>query len=59
MAWNSAVPAFCGSFPDGNSIDDLPAPVSKDMRVLRAAKATLGSQMPQQLFLQHSARLNE
>src|SRR5271156_598125 len=59
MTWNGAVPAFCGSFPNGNGIDDLPAPVSKDMRVLRAADATLGSQVPQQLFLQHSTGLDE
>jgi hypothetical protein len=29
------------------------------MSVLRAADAALGSKVPQQLFFQHSARLNE
>ena len=59
MTWNGAVPDFCGSFPDGNGVDDLAARISKDTRVLRAAYAALGSQVPYQLFLQHSSRLNE
>src|ERR1700690_350065 len=59
MTWNGAVLNFCGSFPDGDGVNDLTARVSKDMRVLRAAYAALGSQVPKQLFLQHSSRLNE
>jgi len=59
MAWNGAVRDFCGSFPDGDGICDLTAPVSEDMRALRATDAALGSQVPQQLFLQNSAGLNE
>ena len=54
-----AVLDFCGSFPDGDGIYDLTARVFKDTRVLRAADAALGSQVPQQLFLQHSAGLDE
>src|SRR5260370_18091442 len=54
-----AVLDFCGPFPDGDGIYDLTARVSKDTSVLRAANAALGSQVPQQLLLQHSSRLNE
>src|SRR4029077_18428384 len=59
MTWNGAVLNFCGSFPDRDGVDDLIARVSKDMRVLRAAYAALGSQVPKELFLQHSSHLNE
>jgi hypothetical protein len=59
MTGNDAVLNFCGSFPDGDGVDDLATRVSKDTRVLRAAYAALGSQVPQQLFFQHSSRLNE
>src|SRR5271167_63385 len=37
----------------------LTARVFKDTSVLRAAYAALGSQVPQQLFFQHSAGLDE
>ncbi len=59
MTGNGAVLDFCGPFPDGNGLYDLTARVFKDTRVLRAADAALGSQVPQQLFLQHSTGLDE
>ena len=59
MTGDGAVLDFCGAFPDGDGIYDLTARVVKDPRVLRAADAALGSQVPHQLFLQHSAGLNE
>ena len=59
MTRNGAVLHFSGPFPDGDGLGDLTARVFKDARVLRAAYAALGSQMPKQLFLQHAARLNE
>src|SRR6266478_4863546 len=59
MTRYGAVLNFSGSFPDGDGICDLAARIFKDTSVLRAADATLGSQVPKQLFLQHSARLNE
>jgi hypothetical protein len=59
MTRYGAVLNFSGPFPDGDGICDLTARVSKDTRVLRAAYATLGSQVPKQLFFQHSSCLNE
>src|SRR6266478_5736524 len=59
MTRYGAVLNFSGPLPDGDGICALTARVSKDTRVLRAAYATLGSQVPQQLLLQHSSRLNE
>src|SRR6266481_58144 len=59
MTRYGAVLNFSGPFPDGDGICDLAARVFKDTSVLRAAYATLGPQVPKQLFLQHSARLNE
>src|ERR1700681_613213 len=59
MTGNGAVLDFCGPFPDGDGIDNLTAGLSADTRVLRAAYATLGSQLPHQLFLQHSTCLYE
>src|SRR6266404_4351889 len=59
MTRYGAVLDFCGALSDGDGICDLTARVFKDASVLRAAYAALGPQMPQQLFLQHSARLNE
>src|SRR6266478_1752145 len=59
MTGNGAILNFSGSFPDGDGIYDLTARVFEDTRVLRAAYAALGSQVPQQLFLQHSAGLDE
>jgi hypothetical protein len=55
MAGDGAVLDFCGPFPDGDGVYDLTARVFKDTRVLRAAYAALGSHVPDQLFLQHSA----
>jgi len=55
MTGNGAVLDFCGSFPDGDGVDDLTAGLAADTRVLRAAYAALGSQVPNQLFLQHSS----
>src|SRR6266851_5769896 len=57
MTRYGAVLNFSGPLPDGDGICDLTARVSKDTRVLRAAYATLGSQVPQQLLLQHSGNL--
>ena len=59
MTRNGAVLNFSGPFPDGDSLGDLTARVSKDTGVLRPAYAALGSQVPDQLFLQHSAGLDE
>src|SRR5882724_7658852 len=59
MTRYGAVLSFSGPFPDGDGIYDLTARVSKDTSVLRAANAALGSQVPKQLLLQHSSRLNE
>ena len=59
MAGDGAVLDFCRPFPNGNGIYDLTARVFKDARVLRAADSALGSQVPQQLFLQHSTGLDE
>ena len=51
MTRYGAVLNFSGPLPDGDGICDLTARVSKDTSVLRAAYATLGSQVPQQLLL--------
>jgi hypothetical protein len=59
MTRNGAILDFCGPFPDGDGLDDLTAGLSADARVLRAAYAALGSQVLNQLFLQHSACLDE
>src|SRR5712672_1490863 len=59
MAGDGAVLDLCGSFSNGNCIHDLTSAVSAITRVPRAAYAALGSQVPQQLFFQHSSRLNE
>src|SRR5271163_4736868 len=59
MTGDGAILDLCRSFPDGDGIDDLTARVFKDTRMLRTANAALGAQVPQQLFLQHSAGLDE
>src|SRR5271167_205668 len=59
MTRNSTVLNFRRSFSDRDGIYDLTARLSADTRVLRAAEAALGSQVPQQLFLQRSSRLDE
>src|ERR1700730_6839556 len=59
MTRHRAVRNFRGSFPDRDGIGDLTARVLEDMSVLRATHAPLGSQVVQQLFFQHSARLDE
>ena len=59
MTGNDAVLDFCWPFPDGDGIDDLTAGLSANTRVQRAAYAALGPKVPNQLFLQHSSRLNE
>ena len=59
MTRYGAVLDFCGALSDGDGICNLTARVFKDASVLRAAYATLGSQVPQQLLPQHSSRLNE
>src|SRR6266852_2590514 len=59
MTGNGGVLDFCGPFPDGDGVYDLTARVFKDTSVPRAADAAFGSQVPDQLFLQHSASLNE
>jgi hypothetical protein len=58
MTGNGAVLDLGGLFFDGDGIYDLTARVFKDMRVLRAAYAALGSQVPHRLLLQHSASLD-
>src|SRR6266481_2190560 len=59
MTRDRAVGNFRGSFPDRDGIWDLTARVLEDTRVLRATHAPLGSQVVQQLFFQHSTRLDE
>src|SRR5271155_4373800 len=59
MTRNSAVLNFRRSFSDRDGIYDLTARLSVDTSVLRAAEVALGSQVPQQLFLQRSPRLDE
>src|SRR5271163_1173151 len=59
MARNRSLFHFRRPLADRDGIDDLPARVFEDARVLRATDAALGSQVPQQLFLQHSAGLDE
>src|SRR5271168_4973566 len=59
MTRNSAVLNFRRSFSDRDGIYDLTARLSVDTSVLRAADAPLRSQVPQQLFLQRSPRLDE
>jgi hypothetical protein len=56
MTRNGAVLHFSGPFPDGDDLWDL---TSKDTGVLRPAYAALGPQVLQQLFFQHTPRLNE
>jgi hypothetical protein len=59
MTGDSAVLDFRRSFSNRDGIDDLTARLPADTRVLRAAYAALGPKMSNQLFLQHSSRLNE
>src|SRR5271168_1384806 len=59
MTGNGAVLDFCGPFPDGDGICDLTTRVFEDASVLRAAYAALRPQVGNQLFFQHSPRLNE
>src|SRR3990172_8156602 len=59
MTGNGAVLDFRGPFPDGDGIDDLTAGRSADTGVSRAAYTPLGPKVPHELFLQHSARLDE
>src|SRR5882672_2070391 len=59
MTRYGAVLNFSGPFPDGDGIYDLTTRVPKDTRVLRTADAALGPQMSNQLFFQHSPRLDE
>ena len=59
MTRDGAVLDFCGPFPDRDGINDLATAVSAITGLPRAAYAPLGSQVPDQLFFQHSARLNE
>src|SRR6266851_3757276 len=57
MTGNGAVLDFCRSFSDGDGPHDLTARLSADTRVLRAADAAFGSQVPDQLYLQPSGNL--
>src|SRR5580658_1996180 len=59
MTGDSAVFHFRRPFPNGDGIDDLTAGLSAGSRVLRAADVALGPQMSNQLFFQHSPRLDE
>jgi len=59
MAGNGAVLNFRGPFPDGDGIDDLTTAMSAIAGVPRAAYTPLGPKMLNQLFFQHSSRLDE
>jgi hypothetical protein len=59
MAGDGAVFDFSGPLPDGDGIDDLTTAVSAITGLLRAAYKPLGPKVPNQLFLQHSSRLDE
>jgi hypothetical protein len=59
MTGDGAVLDFSGPFPDGDGINDLPAGLSADTRVSRAAYPPLGPKVLNQLFFQHSSRLDE
>src|ERR1700730_12559319 len=59
MTGDGAVLDFSGPSPNGDGIDDLTTAVSTDTRMPRAADPPLGPQVLNQLFFQHSARLNE
>ena len=57
MTGNGAVLDFCGPFSNGDRIDDLTTAVSAIAGVPRAAYTPLGPKMLNQLFFQHSSRL--
>jgi hypothetical protein len=57
MTGNGSVFDLGRPFVDGNRIDDLPACVSVNTGVPRAADAPFGSQMSHQLLFQRPARL--
>src|SRR5271156_6805988 len=59
MTGDCAVLNFRWSFSNGDGIDDLTPGLPARSRVLRAADAALGPQMCNQLFFQHSPRLDE
>jgi hypothetical protein len=59
MTGDGAVLDFCGPFPDGDSIHDLATAVSTNTRMPRATYPPLGPKVLNQLFFQHSSRLNE
>src|ERR1700688_4551564 len=59
MTGNGSVFDLRRPFPDGDGIDDLTHAVSTITRVPRAAYTPLGPKVLNQLFFQHSARLNE
>src|SRR6266849_37691 len=59
MTGDRAVLDFRRSFSNRDGLDDLTARLSADTSVLRAAYAALGPKMSNQLFFQHSPRLDE
>src|ERR1700676_1821374 len=59
MAGNGTILDFRRSFADGDGIDDPALGVPVNAGVPRAADPPLGAQVLNQLFFQHSARLNE
>src|SRR5665213_2581387 len=59
MTGNGAVFDLSRPFSDGDGVDDLTAVISAITGVPRATDTPRGSQVPDQLFFQHSAGLNE
>src|SRR5277367_1091341 len=59
VTWDRSVLDLRWSFPNRNSLDDLTLCMSALTRVLRAAYAALGPEVPNQLFFQYSTRLNK
>jgi len=59
MTWNGPVFDIRRPFPDGDGIDDLTTVISAITRMPRPADPPLGSQVLNELFFQHSSRLNE
>src|SRR5712675_772363 len=59
MAGKGPILDFRGPFPDGDGIDDLTTAVSAITGLPRAAYTPLGPKVLNQLFFQHSSRLDE
>src|SRR5258708_20089681 len=59
MTGNGAILDLCRALSNGNGVDDLTHAMSTITRVPRAANSPLEPKMLNQLFFQHSTRLNE